>query len=149
MSSRITFLVLLVGGCAGPKRPGDGPPPDPVAAELQRLEGDWTIVGAEPAELKQTGTATFRGDTVTFKGRDPLRFTVDPTRDPKWIDIYPERLWESLKTGLPGIYILDGDRLTLYLITEVSSEEPPARPKGFDEKCPGQILHLERAKKSP
>jgi uncharacterized protein (TIGR03067 family) len=160
MPSRVVFLAVLVGtaSCGGrtptnaPEQPpavqGTGPeqPPASVAEELKRLEGEWKMVRAEPDELKQSGRAVFKGDTVTFReGDPPLRFRIDPTREPKWMDVHDE----FFKIDMPGIYKLEGDRLTLYLITEFESDKPAERPRRFDEKCPGQILHFERAKKAP
>jgi uncharacterized protein (TIGR03067 family) len=161
MPSRVAVLAaLLVGitGCGGGapsgtpeqhavrEEPTSEPPPATAAEELKRLEGEWKVVRAEPAELKQWGTATFKGDTVTFgEGRSPLRIRIDPTKDPKWINLY----LESYEVDLPGLYKLDGDRLTLYVINTFKGGKPTERPSRFDEKYPGQILHFERVKKSP
>lgn len=122
---------------------------DPISEttkkELQKLEGDWKVVKAVTDKIihpKEELIVTIKGETIQFiKTRPSYRFQIDPSKDPKWIDID----FSGLKH--PGIYKVEGDQLTLYLINEFRNGNPYDRPRKFDKKAHGQILHLERIKK--
>src|SRR5262249_52116036 len=108
-------VAVVVVGVALATRPeaGAGPPPpaDPapaggkeadgaVKAELKRLEGEWRIVAGE-----QGGRAFEPDDVVVFSGEKSTitnrttkvvtenTFTIDPAREPKWMDV------TNVKTG--------------------------------------------------
>jgi uncharacterized protein (TIGR03067 family) len=69
------------------------------------------------------------------------RLKVDPTKDPKWVDLSAERLGDRT---LKGIYLLDGDKLTICY-----AYDPDAlRPAEFKTMpgVPGYVYVLERTK---
>lgn len=109
-----------------------------------RLEGVWKVVKEEPTSLKQSGQLTIKGNTLNNESDgSTLHFKIDPTKNPKWIDM--ENVFGH--NPIPGIYKLDGDRLTIYIITEIVGDEAAERPMSFEEKWPEQIIHFERVKK--
>jgi uncharacterized protein (TIGR03067 family) len=125
-------LVALV--TAGPARP-DGPGDDGVKGELKRLEGTWRAVAAEMGGKKmdrdprQTDLAVFRGDRNTLIVRSPgwevkfeNTFAIDPTKDPKWIDV--TRITD--KQSWRGIYELKGDTLRMVFTAAPGGARPAA-----------------------
>lgn len=94
---------------------------DAVKEELKRLEGTWRVVavelGGKEIDREEIGDAknllVFSGTkctTVTGKRTIECTFTIDPTKNPKWIDI--RRV--SDKVTWPGIYELKGDTLKVF-----------------------------------
>ena len=94
------------------------PPSPEAAAEIEKLKGTWKAVqvqkdGSEHPEYVQAGMQTvFTDNTMSISvGDDPGAKTVssyrpDPTKNPKEIDL-------SGQAAGKGIYLLDGDKLTL------------------------------------
>jgi uncharacterized protein (TIGR03067 family) len=137
MTSRVlVLLALAVPVWADDKKAGD------AAA----LKGTWEVVSAayDGKEAPKAGRALVFGDgeftayVGNTKGRT-LQFTLDPTADPKRID-----LDKGGKDGkASGIYVLEKDEL------KICYGEPGAeRPKAFESK-PGDkvfLLVLKRAK---
>ncbi len=119
--------------------------PAPSAKDLERLQGEWTVVSIE-AEGETLREAAFKGVRFVFK-KDRLTFTkdkpapekpapeektakvkLDGSKSPKWINIVAV-------TGLAsdevlGIYSLDRDELRICL-----SRKGKDRPKGFATKA--------------
>ena len=118
MRSPLAIVLISASLAAGP------PPKD-----LDRIQGAWDVAGIEingKAQPKGPGPAmqvTFEGDKLLVSsGRRPPehRGTVrlDQGRDPKTDDLTtPEG------AAVPGIYVLDGDRLKVCLGTP--GEERP------------------------
>ena len=87
-------------------------------ADKDKVQGKWKITEAvvhgRPLPLERA-VAVLGGDTMEFKGdkvavRDEMRFTLDPSKSPKWIDLSPAQK----KGPVVGVYALDGDKLTLH-----------------------------------
>lgn len=115
------------------------------AYDLHLLQGKWKLVKIEGGRMpKEERIVTFAGNSVIFEKQSmPILFRIDPTKTPKWIDIKDD----FFGIEWPGIYQVDKNKLVLYIITEGKNAKTSAdRPKNFDEKCPGQILYLERVK---
>lgn len=96
-------------------------PSPETAAEIEKLKGAWKAGqvqkdGAEHPEYVQAGMQMiFTGNTMTIGvGDDPASKTtsfyrLDPTKNPKEIDLTDSSGQPSGK----GIYLLDGEKLTL------------------------------------
>jgi uncharacterized protein (TIGR03067 family) len=122
-------LMLLAAGCgSSPTGPAVGANVDSktVADERGRLEGAW-VYERQVVEGREIPIENLRSETIIIKGASVVRsassnsgerlssikstISIDPTVTPKQID---DDL--ALPTGTkrrPGIYQLDGDRLTL------------------------------------
>jgi uncharacterized protein (TIGR03067 family) len=99
----------------------DAAPNPEAAAEIEKLKGAWKAGqvqkdGADHPEYVQAGMQmVFTGNTLTIGvGDDPAGKTnsfyrLDPTKSPKEIDLIDSSGQPSGK----GIYLLDGDKLTL------------------------------------
>jgi uncharacterized protein (TIGR03067 family) len=111
--------------------------PDPVQEEMAKLQGTWQVIkwidsseeAASADEIKDA-SFKFKKDHLTIrkdkddKGRE-LAYTLDPTKDPKWIDVDMRSLISE------GIYKLDGDKLTICLISGTRNDKAAPRPKEF------------------
>jgi RNA polymerase sigma factor (sigma-70 family) len=136
----------------GPKPEGQPQPAaraadQPKEAERKtdqgKLQGSWAIVTAEAGghkasedEVKKIGLALdFAGDKVRLEqgdGSEVATFRLDPTKDPKAIDLILG------KTEVHrGIYRLDGDRLTI-----CKSHPPGERPTEFATKADSKFPML-------
>jgi uncharacterized protein (TIGR03067 family) len=122
-----------------------------VAEELKKLEGTWKVVSLSPAELKVKDDfrVVFKEGKVKFGDRGPSKFKLDPSKEPKWFDCDVGQVFKDDEKEMyaPGIYNLDGDKLTLAIVNEGTGEMFKPRPKNFKDKFPGQMMHLERVKK--
>jgi uncharacterized protein (TIGR03067 family) len=112
---------------------GSGPAePDPIKAELAKMQGTWQLVSAEsggkktPDEQVKKIRVVIKGDmhSVYFGEKTiakKVRFKIDPTKSPKTVD-------DFLDDGkvIRSIYELKGDTLK-------SCVAPPGedRPKEF------------------
>jgi uncharacterized protein (TIGR03067 family) len=107
-----TASVLLVAATA--------PQDSAVKNELEQLQGTWQMVSHEvdgkPDEALKGAVRVVEADKFTIKkGDKTLRaatMKLDPTKEPKWIDITFTEGPEKGKTRR-GIYILEGDTQTI------------------------------------
>jgi uncharacterized protein (TIGR03067 family) len=96
-------------------------------SEQERLQGKWRIVRCEFSgrdEPQPVGVEdSIRGDKWLRPNRRTAeyQFKLDPTKDPKWVDLSAERLGAQT---LKGIYLLDGDRLTICYAYDPGSPRP-------------------------
>src|SRR5262249_16804926 len=146
----IPLILLLV---AFPT--GDDPQAPAVARELERHQGTWRVVsftrdGQEtPAEIARTIVRIVESDHVVWK-RDGKSFAgtkivLDPSADPKAIDVLPDG-GPAFGKHVLGIYKQDGDELTVCM---ADADQP--RPTKFEaDKGSGLTLMTfkrERAEK--
>ena len=114
--------------------------------ELKQLDGRWIIVKVENGELPEKAVervVTFTSKKLVWGTKGTASIKIDPTRNPKWIDIQMDDLDEHC----PGIYKFDGDRLIIVLRVSATGSELPQRPKAFDKGSGEQMLQLERVKR--
>jgi uncharacterized protein (TIGR03067 family) len=111
---------LVAAWLAGAALGGD----QAVKDELKRHQGTWSVTSSiydgQPAsaEIVRSIKRIVTGDRVVWE-RDGQRFAetgieVDPTREPKAIDVIPD---DGRNRGerVLGIYRLEGDRLTIVM----------------------------------
>jgi uncharacterized protein (TIGR03067 family) len=119
--------------------------------ELDKLQGEWTMVSLEQKGKKASDEAvkvyklTIKEDqwivTTSTGGESKMTFKIDPSKDPKTIDF-------TFKSGNKdivsrGIYKLAGDTLTLCRTTGDTD-----RPKEFKTTAvAGVLVEWKRAKK--
>jgi uncharacterized protein (TIGR03067 family) len=97
--------------------------------ELEKLQGDWTMVSRElngrkiPDEVA-INKLTIKGDQWILTPGATASIKIDGSKDPKWIDLTFPR---GTGTASPGIYKLEGDTLTICRVLAGKGE----RPKDF------------------
>ena len=118
---------------------------EPAKAELARHQGTWrastSVYDGQdgPAEIVRSITRTVEKDHVVWK-RDGKSFAgtrieLDPSRDPKTIDVIPDGGKDRGERVL-GIYKLEKDTLTICM-----AEPGQPRPREFKaEKGSGHTL---------
>jgi uncharacterized protein (TIGR03067 family) len=141
-------LVLLAAGLLVA---ADKPSEDAVKEERGKLEGTWTMSSLEQGGKKSavaTGKErklTIKGDHWTVSGGakkgSSMIFTIDPSKDPKTIDL-------SVKMGAKehvskGIYKLEGDTLTICRCVGKEGD----RPADFKSKKGYVLVVWKRADK--
>jgi RNA polymerase sigma factor (sigma-70 family) len=147
----LLWLLPRDTGPAGAPAPA-GPAPAPQA-DREKLQGSWQAVriekGGQPPENPDLRFA-FAGDQLTLIVAGiqtaPMRYVLDPSREPKAIDF-------TMPTGkiLLGIYQLDGDSLKLcldYDLAGVGGKRPATfrPPPGTPEVC---LFVFQRARAAP
>jgi uncharacterized protein (TIGR03067 family) len=122
---------------------------DAIAEEMEKFQGTWRQIAHEkdgvadpPEERGWEPRVTFSGDTfvVTLAdGSVPIKgtFKVDPTREPKALDLTDTFGADAGKTFL-AIYALEADRL-IFCAADAGQE----RPTEFRTR-PGQDLRVSR-----
>jgi RNA polymerase sigma factor (sigma-70 family) len=133
------------------ERPAAKPTEDAAKADLEKLQGTWRLVAVEEAG-KPLPPANFGRNThwdfsgITGKFTSGMRVmsgtvTLDPTKDPKWID-----LTLGKDFVLQGIYELKGDTLRVFLLPTGTG-----RPSEFKtrEGTTQTMSTYERAKTDP
>lgn len=124
---------LLLGICTLVLLAGAEPRQSDTQKELAKLKGKWTVVtmvtnGKDDPDATKHGI-TFDGDAVTIEqpsGESKGTCVLDPTKDPKHIDLKPT---EDPDAVLHGIYSLNGDELKV-CVCAASGE----RPTKFESK---------------
>lgn len=121
---------------------------------MKRLQGAWRQVGWEKDGIENPSDekgwdpqVTFIGDAFIVRiadGTIPIkgRYKLDPTQEPKAIDITDTFGADAGKTFL-GIYTLEGDRLVFCL-----ADEGQDRPTEFKTRA-GQVLRVNRRDVQP
>jgi uncharacterized protein (TIGR03067 family) len=142
----LAFLVVCVGlGTAAPAPAGK--------KDRNRLQGTWQAVTVEDGGPEKDAADirfVFAGDDFTIRLRGEAiakgRFKIDPSRDPRQIDMELTKHRQADFKGktVRGIYALDGDTLKLCL----NSPDKAERPKEFNSPA-GQdraFITLKRVK---
>jgi uncharacterized protein (TIGR03067 family) len=114
-------------------------------SDREKIQGTWALVSGErggkplPDDVVRHVKLIFAGDNLTTKNKDRqtrATFRLDPTKEPKEIDLHMEG-----SVG-KGIYQLDGDTLKI-----VHGEVGDARPTEFPKAGSGlTVLVLKREK---
>jgi uncharacterized protein (TIGR03067 family) len=122
-------------------------------SDKELLQGAWKIVSADMGGKKADDDelARMQEKPMVFKGdklisRYESDFKLDPTKDPKEIDVVPLDGPETEKgKTFRGIYRLEGDQLTI-----CTGLPDGVRPKGFTPQAgdPEFVLLLKRVKDS-
>lgn len=117
-------------------------------SDQEKTQGKWKIVYCEFSGRDVTQTVSDVEDTISGdKWLRPNRRTaeyrlkLDPTKNPKWVDLSADRLGDQT---LKGIYSLDGDKLTICYAYDPESP----RPTEFKTMpgVSGYVYGLERVK---
>src|SRR5258708_6008300 len=111
---RRSLLVFAVAVLAC----GAAPMDDPIAREKARLTGRWVTVdaGASANTLTPVWVSLwFTDDTVVVGSphgvTTGLPYRIDPSQNPKFIDVFTPACGERSGAWLRGIYKLEGDKL--------------------------------------
>jgi uncharacterized protein (TIGR03067 family) len=116
-----------------------------VQAEMEMLQGVWQLtkwIGTDgtlvPAEEVNGSSFDFKEDRMIKRGKDEknekdfpppsFKFLLNASKKPKWIDFdfgFPSEV------QFQGIYKLEGDELTICMITASRSDQAPERPTEF------------------
>jgi uncharacterized protein (TIGR03067 family) len=130
---------------------------DAVKTETNKLQGTWRVVEAErdgtkaPSDEIKKITLVIKGDKLTAKRTEnagkpeeknyEMSFTLDPSKNPKWIDVTYTGGERNGESSL-GIYELKDDTLRICMSRGTS------RPMEFETKAESQrhMMVLKREK---
>jgi uncharacterized protein (TIGR03067 family) len=125
-----------------PVRAADEPDPEPVPADIRKLQGEWDFIrlGAGPKFKDIKGVFMLKLEkkqmTIMVKGQPRIgTWKIDARKNPKHIDLNP-----NIFAGTACIYKLDKDELTI-----ACNNGGNDRPKDF--ATAGLIMILKRKKK--
>jgi uncharacterized protein (TIGR03067 family) len=150
------FVLVAVLAVVAPGS-GDDKKDEAAKEEVKKLQGTWQVKkwidsSEEPAEADEIKDFTFefKGDTVTLRKRKgdgkEMKYTLDPSKKPKWFDL-PQGGADG--DVAEGIYKLDGDELTICVISGMRNDTPSPRPTEFKASKPNKytLFVLKRVKK--
>jgi uncharacterized protein (TIGR03067 family) len=119
--------------------------PKEAQKELEKLQGTWRLVSGEESGDELTPEAAkrermqfiFKGETLIIKHKDQVieefSVTVDPSKDPKQIDLRFTKGDDKGKICL-GIYSIDGDQMKICTNTKLHPTTKEKRPNVFSTK---------------
>ena len=144
MAFALAVVVIGAGVTAGVSRALAAADDDPkVKAELTKFQGTWVVIYAEKAgEKQEVGDHQLKFDGETFShssdghAEEKGTFKLDPSKNPKEIDIRLRETDNRDEKTVLGIYTWDGENLKLCL------GEPGGgtRPKDFTTMPEGRNL---------
>lgn len=100
-----------------------------------QLQGRWNVVEVQEkgrrldADETKNSWLTVKSNQMDWvRGEETVRatFMLDPTQEPKMIDLEEPKLGKSL-----GIYSLEGDKLTISMTVNFGQAKEAERPKAF------------------
>jgi uncharacterized protein (TIGR03067 family) len=134
------------------------PPEDAARADRDKLQGNWRMVSMEidgikaPDQVVKTFSLSFKDDKYTSLQADPAKlgagarktgsFTIDPSKDPRAMNILPADGEDKGKTW-SLIYSLEGNTLRI-----CGAEVGKDRPTAFESK-PGTGIILMTLRHDP
>jgi len=145
MKARALSLLVLILGVSFATGQGE------ARKEQAKFQGVWVVesVLAEgkeiPGDIIKTFKMTFKDDNYTVAiGQEKTEgtFRVDPTKEPKTIDIMPDNGPDRGRIQ-PGIYVFDGDKLRI-----CAAQPGKERPQNFEtkDKTGYSVMILKKAK---
>jgi uncharacterized protein (TIGR03067 family) len=111
--------------------------------EMKAFQGEWRLTGMESDGERRDApdgdgaTIVFEGDKLFVGGEEKFTFKIDPTCDPKIIDVIRV---DDKDQVLEGIYRFDGKKLTICLH---GASAVKMRPLKFGEEST-MVFTLER-----
>jgi uncharacterized protein (TIGR03067 family) len=132
LGNLLTKLVLALATAAGLTAGAVVLTADPpaVKADLEAMQGEWTMEKSAPDDVDSVHDRTFVIDWAAIllseKGQGGrLTIKLDPTKSPKWIDLTARKV-RGLTDGdtLPGVYSVEGDKLVINLATRKGQKRP-------------------------
>lgn len=105
--------------------------------EMKSLQGIWQVTKwidpegkAAPDDEVKEMFFEFKKDRVVMRA-EPLKFTLNPSKKPKWIDLDFDAAGIDVGVEMKGIYKLEGDVLTICVISGSTSGQSAERPTEF------------------
>jgi uncharacterized protein (TIGR03067 family) len=125
----------------------------PKDDDLKKLQGIWQVTKWIESEGTPAPADEIKGTTWEFKedrmitrsngmAREPLKFTLNSSKSPKWINILGLEVAE-------GIYKLEGDEFSVCVVSGSMSGQRPERPTEFkaNEKKHHTLFVFKKVKK--
>jgi uncharacterized protein (TIGR03067 family) len=116
--------------------------------DQEQMQGKWKVVRYEstgrPGQAEYKEPDTISGDKWLrpMRTTDEYQLKLDPTKEPKWVDLSAKRLGEKT---LKGIYKIDGNKLTICYAYDPELPRPAEFKTTTDKR--GYLYVLERVKK--
>lgn len=149
------FAALVVAFLAAPQEK-QKELPEAAKKELKALEGKWQIVKfgssmgeSEPDPSRPAMYLVFKGGELTMGSGDKKETlkvaAIDPTTDPKCIDLLEKRDGKPDR-NVEGVYKIDKDTLRFAMC--VPTADGKQRPAGFDKPTDARtvVFTLKRVK---
>jgi uncharacterized protein (TIGR03067 family) len=136
----VSMIVLACGVSAGGDQQDD----------KSKLQGEWKLISMEASGKKKSDDAlkdskvVIKDDGWLSPGGIQFTFKIDPTKDPKHLDLSGSPGGGGLDMTWPGIYKIEGETLTFCR----SLGAPGQRPSEFKAGEGIVLMVLKRAGKS-
>jgi uncharacterized protein (TIGR03067 family) len=125
----------------------------PKASDKERLQGLWVPIASaafgkkkDPADAKvQQWKLFFEGDHVTIPSDRTVRYTLDPSKNPRQMDLFGK---DKTRTMLV-IYELEGDRLKFSFKKTDGRPTELDRPMDFDTGKNESVLIVLKRRNAP